>query len=53
MKSLAKILANRINQKSQKYFFSLKIKFTVLLLLIFTYLSKIDEISGKNYEKSE
>ena len=47
LKYFANILARKLNQNSQQNFFlSLKIKLTVLLLIIFTNLSKIDEIVG-------
>ena len=50
---LATILAKNWNQNSQQDFFSLNIKLRVLLLTIFTYFSKIDEILGKKFGKLE
>ena len=41
------------NQNIQQYFLSSKMKSTVLFLTIFTFLSKIDENSGKNFGKCE
>ena len=52
LKYLAKILAKK-NQNIQQYFLSSKMKSTVLFLTIFTFLSKIDENSGKNFGKCE
>ena len=50
---LATILAKKWNQNSQQDFLSLNIKLRVILLTIFTYFSKIDEILGKKFEKLE
>ena len=52
-KYLAKILAKKLNHKSQQYFLSLKMKSIVLLLTFFTYFSEIDKILAKNSGKCE